>query len=351
MSNSAQTSAKAPKSFDPNAAATEGSGIFGLPHTLEESALALIPVPWEATTSYGAGASEGPAAVIEASSQVDLFDLDVEKPYEAGIYCLPVSSKVKALNAKARKAARAKKPRHAFVNKAGAELNRWVRDQTRKLLAQGKIVGLVGGDHSVPLGALEAIADLHPEFGLLHFDAHSDTRKAYQGFTFSHASIIRNALETLPQIKHVVQVGIRDFCQEEVEFVRSQGARARIAYDRDLKLARYAGKTWLEICDALIAPLPKKVWVTFDIDGLDPKLCPNTGTPVPGGLEFWEAALMIRRLVESGRTIVGFDLNEIAPGDDGSEWDANVGARMLYKMCALTLASQGHAKLLPAAAI
>lgn len=334
--------------FDPNAAAAENSGIFGLPHTAAESALVLLPVPWEATTSYGAGTSDGPRAVVEASHQVDLSDLDVERPYEPGIHCLPVSAKIKTLNTAAKRAARGKKPQIKAVNRASDQLNTWVREQTTKLLDQGKLVGILGGDHSVPYGAFQAVAQKYSKFGLLHFDAHSDTRNAYEGFTHSHASIMRNALDTIPQIQKIVQVGIRDVCQEEIDYVKAQGTRARAFYDRDLKIAQYGGKSWLSICEQIVRELPPQVWITFDIDGLDPKLCPHTGTPVPGGLEYWEAVLLIRKVVESGRKIIGFDLNEVSPGPDGDEWDANVGARLLYKLCAFTLASQGRCKLLSA---
>lgn len=351
------------RDFDPNAAAAKGSGIFGLPHTRAESALVLMPVPWEATTSYGGGTSQGPSAILEASRQVDLFDLDVDKPYEPGIHFLPIHKDLLALNARAKRLAKpviaagglipekgkkSKELRRALaaVNRASEELNSAVYSVTRALIQEGKIVGIVGGDHSVPLGALQAVAETHAEFGLLHFDAHSDTRAAYEGFLYSHASIMRNALDAIPKIQKLVQIGIRDVCEEEVHYLRDQGERVRAFYDRDLKRALYSGKTWSALCDQIVAELPARVWVTFDIDGLDPKLCPGTGTPVPGGLEFWEASTLLRRVVEAGKTIIGFDLNEVSPGPDGNEWNANVGARVLYKLCAFTLASQGKCRLL-----
>ncbi len=344
--------------FDPNAAAAKDAGIFGLPHTPADAGLVLLPVPWEATTSYGGGTSDGPAAILRASHQVDLYDGDVVRPYEPGIAMLPEDPRVREWNAAAReRAARiievggdigddpSLHAALASVNEAGAALNRWVRDETRRWLDAGKIVGLVGGDHAVPLGALQAIAERHADFGVLHFDAHSDTRDAYEGFTWSHASILRNALDAVPQVTRLVQVGIRDFCEEEVDYCRAQGERVHVAYWRDLTRRRFEGETWGALCRDLVARLPRDVWITFDIDGLDPKLCPHTGTPVPGGLELDEATYLVGEVVRSGRRILGFDLNEVSPGDD--EWDANVGARLLYKLCAWTLASRGLCALQP----
>ena len=225
--------------FDPNAAPDEDSGVFGLPHTEKDAALVLLPVPWEVTTSYGGGTSKGPSAILAASGQVDLFDGDVIKPYEPGIFMKPESKDVCAWNKSAKIAAQKviraggriagrKDLRNALraANDAGDKLNGWVRHETAALLNAGKIVGVVGGDHSVPYGAFQAAADKFGSFGLLHFDAHSDTRVAYEGFAWSHASIMYNALKNIPQISRIVQVGIRDYCEQEHEFMRGLGPRS-----------------------------------------------------------------------------------------------------------------------------
>lgn len=346
--------------FNPNAAAGADSGVFGLPYTETESALVLIPVPWEATTSYGGGTSEGPSAILNASKQVDLFDLDVMKPYEAGLFMREESAEVRGWNEVAKSHAQkiievggniegdpSLKKSLALVNEHGTKLNRYVYEQTRDVLAKGKIAAVVGGDHSVPFGAFQAIAEKHPGFGILHFDAHSDTRKAYEGFAWSHASIMHNALEHIPEISKLVQVGIRDVCEEEIEYTTAKQQRVNIFFDRNNQRRKIEGTPWATIAREVVAGLPKEVWISFDIDGLDPRFCPHTGTPVPGGLDFSEACYIISELVQSGRKIVGFDLNEVAPNlaDEGDEWDANVGSRLLYKLCAWTLASQGKAKL------
>ena len=326
--------------FDPNCAADEGSGVFGLPYSEKESALVLLPVPWEATTSYGGGTARGPAAILKASEQVDLYDADVLKPYEAGIFMRPIPKNVIAWNKASKTAETAK------VNLLSDKVNDWVYEQTRELLKEKKIVGLVGGDHSTPYGAIKAASEKFPELGLLHFDAHHDLRIAYQGFKHSHASILYNVMKDCPGVGRLVQVGVRDFCEQEVEVVKGLGGRITVFYDNDLQRQKFAGSSWNQQVEAITNELPANVWTTFDIDGLDARFCPNTGTPVPGGLDFQEANHVLRAVARSGRKIVGFDLNEVSPGLKGSgDWDANVGARLLYKLCAWTLASQGRAAL------
>jgi agmatinase len=308
--------------------------------------LVYLPVPWEATTSYGAGASNGPSAILQASMQVDLFDFDVLKPYEPGLYMAPESKQLRAWNKEGVAAARKKIPDIKRVNALSSKVNDWVHAETSRLMKAGKIVGLIGGDHSTPYGAIKAAAQRHPGLGLLHFDAHHDMRPAYEGFTHSHASIIYNLLRDIPEISKVVQVGIRDFSEQEVEFCAEQGSRVKAYYDGDLSRRKFSGQAWTYLCNEIVEHLPDEVWITFDIDGLDPRFCPNTGTPVPGGLDFREANYLIGTVVRSGRSILGFDLNEVAPDPSGkSEWDANVGARLLYKLTGWTLASHELVKI------
>jgi agmatinase len=221
------------------------------------------------------------------------------------------------------------------INLACLELNQWVKNESLKLLKKNKIVALLGGDHSTPLGLMQALAEKYPSYGILHIDAHADLRKAYEGFEYSHASIMYNAIK-LPQISHLVQVGIRDYCEAEVNLINNE-PRITTFYDREIKHSQFEGKNWSAICDTIIETLPEKVYLSFDIDGLDPKLCPNTGTPVPGGLELEQSIYLVEKLAKSGRTIIGFDLNEVAPGSD--EWDANVGARLLYRLANMCLVS------------
>ncbi|HMR43140.1 MAG TPA: agmatinase family protein, partial [Saprospiraceae bacterium] len=221
------------------------------------------------------------------------------------------------------------------VNEGCENLKKWVYEQTSELLDAGKLVGLVGGEHSTPLGYLEALSERHKSFGILQIDAHMDLREAYEGFTYSHASIFYNALK-IKNLKQLTQVGIRDCCEEEVRLAHHD-ARVSVFYDWTLKEEKFVGKTWEKICKKIVKTLPEKVYISFDIDGLLPNLCPNTGTPVPGGLTFEEAVYLLKTVLKSGRKIIGFDLCET--GGEGNEWDGNVGARVLYKLANLMAAS------------
>ncbi len=338
--------------FDPSGAAAH-DGIFGLPFSPEESRVVLVPVPWEATVSYGAGTAGGPAAILAASRQVDLFDRETGKPYEAGIAMLEIPQAVRAWSDEARSLALPVIERGgpgedptlrdavARVDTLGERMNAWVHETTRRWLAEGKLVGVVGGDHSVPFGAIRAVAEKHPGLGVLHFDAHADLRDAYEGFRWSHASIMFNVQRELEGVSRMVQVGIRDYSEHEDRLIRESNGRIRTFFDPDLRRALQDGEAWGRIAGRIVAELPREVYVSFDIDSLDPALCPHTGTPVVGGLSFAEATGLLRTLVESGRRIVGFDLNEVAPDpQDRSEWDGNVGARVLYKEIGFALRSQ-----------
>lgn len=344
------------KKFDPTTTISSEFGIFGIPLTEEECKLVLLPVPWEVTTSYGKGASNGPRIIREASEQIDLFDFETKNAYEAGYFMREISEDVMAKSKKfkelAQKVIQLKTDQSddeaqiqkltSTVNEASKDLTEWVYKQTKSILNSGKLFGLVGGDHSTPLGAIKAICEQHSsnnqsEVGILHIDAHSDTRKAYQGFEQSHASIMYNVMSLPLKPKKLVQVGIRDFCEEEYNFVNSR-PDIKTFFDIGIKQRQLKGESWASIATDIISELPQKVYISFDIDGLDPRYCPSTGTPVIGGLSADEVFFLFNLVAQSGRKIVGFDLNEVSSGDaEESEWDGNVGARMLYKLCNWTI--------------
>jgi agmatinase len=326
--------------FDPSGVGLDNGNFGGLPFDYETADLILFRVPWEVTVSYGAGTAFGPEAILTASRQLDLYDFDNPDGWKQGIFVVESPDWVLAENQALRQqaetviAALERGEPHpdaeralAAVNQGCAAVNQWLCEQVQAALRQGKRIGVIGGDHSVPLGALQALAAYYPEFGILHIDAHSDLRDAYEGFQFSHASIMFNALQ-LPQISKLVQVGIRDVCQAEVDLVQASQQRVIAHYDPVLKQKQYSGVSWIELCQRIVADLPEQVYISFDIDGLDPKLCPNTGTPVPGGLELEQAFCLFREVVNSGRQIIGFDLVEVG----NAEWDGNVGARAVYKL-------------------
>ena len=335
-------------SFDPGAPGLPGHA-YGLPHSVDEARVVLVPVPFEATTSYGGGAAEGPAAVLRASAQVDLFDLETGRPYVDGIAMLPEEPRVRVWNSEAKRLAGpiieagGAAPGDAGLARVNAiceELNAWLERTVARLIADGKLVATVGGDHGSIYGAFAAHAHAYPGMGILHLDAHADLRDGYEGFTWSHASIFHNVVHRLPEVSRLVQVGLRDISETELALVESSGARVVIHPDPELKRRGFDGEPWARQVDRIVQGLPEQVYLSFDIDGLDPTLCPHTGTPVPGGLSFPEASALVAGVVRSGRRIVGMDLNEVAPGSDGDEWDGNVGARLLYKMIGWALRSQ-----------
>ena len=339
--------------FDQDGAGNPNLNIFGLPFEEEDARLVLLPVPWEVTVSYKAGTARAPEHMMKASLQVELFDNDTDHMWKQGIYMREVDKKILLKSDYLRKEAELyinyiaqgeNVDDNKFMCKALREvnqgsdfLNNWVFEQTKELLSQNKLVGLVGGDHSTPLGYYKAIGEKFSNFGILQIDAHFDLRQSYEGFKYSHASIMYNTLNEVPQLSKLVQVGIRDYGENEFDYMCNSNGRIVSYFDRDLKDRMYEGQTWKQIADEIVAHLPQHVYISFDIDGLDPKLCPNTGTPVMGGLESEQAFYLFRSIIKSGRKFIGFDLNEV--GVSGNEWDENVGARVLYKLSNLLLAA------------
>ena len=335
--------------FDPNAAADLSLGIFGLPFSRDESGLVVIPVPFEATVSYGGGTERGPEAVREASAQVDLLDRRFGEAWRAGICQEEPDERFLGWGREARALA------GPLIEKGGAgdsdaeavgrvdqlceQANALVQERAATALGEGRIPCILGGEHAVSLGAIRACAEKHGQIGVLQIDAHMDLRAAFEGFAYSHASVMYNALEQVPGVSRLVQVGIRDLSRGETDYAAAQGARVQTFYDDDLFDGIAAGAGFASACARIIDGLPRSVYVTFDIDGLDPSLCPSTGTPVPGGLGFREASLLLHVLAESGKRIVGCDLVEVAPGAAGNDWDANVGARVLFRLCMAALGS------------
>lgn len=340
--------------FDPEAPLFANGNYFGFPYTETDSPLVLVSVPWDVTVSYRNGTAQGPEAIRQASLQLDFFDFEIADAYKGGIATLNFakSKEIAALSARLRPLAERvieqgeEKSGQELqqVNAGSRQVNDWLCKTSSSLLQQGKYVGVVGGDHSSPLGLMQALSQKHDKFGILHLDAHADLRKAYEGFEFSHASIMYNAL-MLRQVERLVQVGVRDVCQSEQDLVGSSGGRIRQFSDLSIWDRLYKGGNWNEICQDIITALPQKVYISFDIDALQPALCPNTGTPVPGGLEFAQIRFLLSMLRQSGKEIIGFDLCEVAPDTENptDEWDGNVGARILY-MLSNTLLFQASRK-------
>jgi len=323
------------------------AGLFGFDLDLRRDEIIVIGVPWEPTASYGRGSSKAPAALIPASHQLDLFDAMMGRSFGDCVGMLPICPDWIEMNQRCIELAAPIIDRGGIVDAVTAEfldevnrcserLNRELFDQVCDLLRREKIVGVVGGDHSSPYGNILAHFQRYPEMGILHIDAHADLRIAYEGFLFSHASIMFNLVHEIPELSSLVSVGVRDYSEDEHRIARDHPYITTF-YGQELKAAQYQGKSWAAICRRILACLPATVYVSFDVDGLEQKWCPHTGTPVPGGLDYAEAVFLLEEVVRSGRRIVGFDLCEVAPNldDPSDEWDVNVGARLLHKLCCL----------------
>lgn len=332
--------------FDPNATGQKEAGIFALPFSEDEAQLVFLPVPWEVTTSFGHGTSMGPDAIMVASKQLDLCDALYGEFYQQGLFQRPTDQKIlsqsRLLKEKALHLRELLEKGETIqgedlhiqseITLASMKLNQWLYDQAKELRSRNKWVAAIGGDHSAPYGLIKALKEEYEQLSILHIDAHMDLRKAYQGYQHSHASIMYNVMTDLKPTS-LVQMGIRDFCPEEKEMADSH-KDIHTFYDSQVAVSLASSETWNQICDQAIDQLSDDVYISFDIDGLMPDLCPNTGTPVPGGLSFSQMESLLYKLATSGKKIVGFDLCEVSPESeyDFEGWDANVGARVLFKL-------------------
>jgi agmatinase len=265
----------------------------------EESRVVLIRVPYDGTASYGPGARNGPRAIMEASAQVELWDLELQRePWREGIYTLPLLE-----------------PSAVGPEDMVARVQQYCLGPLR----DGKIIFLLGGEHSISVGGARAVHQVHGSVSFLHIDAHPDLRDSYEGLKFSHATVARRNLELGP----VVHVGIRTACEEELEVIRAQELRPVWAH----QIHELEQSEWIE---RVLAQLGSRIYVSVDLDGLDPSVIPATGTPVPGGLS-WYHLLALLRAVGDTRQIVGCDLCELAPiqGQQASDFAAPL---LAYKL-------------------
>lgn len=281
------------------------AGLDGPSADLQTAAIAVLPVPYDATTSYRSGARDGPKAIIDASRFLELYepDLDLE-PSQWGIATLPeiepdVSSPERTID--------------RVAQAVGA------------LADMGKTVAMLGGEHSLTVGAVRALQQRHPDLSVLQLDAHADMRDEYMGSPYSHASAMRRVREITST---VVQAGVRSISQEERDYLRGQEIDIPIYTQGDLTDARAV--------EELIAPLTGNVYITIDLDALDPSIMPAVGTPEPGGL-LWEETLNILRAVAGRARIVGFDVVELAPAE-GPAHAAFTAARLAYKLMGYAMA-------------
>ena len=265
---------------------------------LETARVVLIPVPYDSTTSYRGGARDGPAAIIAASGQMEDYDPELDLDVAGlGIHTTP-----------------ALEPHMG----GPALMVQRVREAVASCIAPGRIVGVLGGEHSLTAGSVQAHLDARPSLSVLYLDAHADLRDEYQGTSWGHASAARRAFEHCP----VALAGVRSLCLEERDFIRDNRIPVwSCPPDGDLLPA-----------EDIVAALGDEVYVSVDLDVFDPSLMPAVGTPEPGGLNWMQAISLLRRVGES-RKIVGFDVCELSPGE-GPTACSYTAARLVAKLSA-----------------
>lgn len=333
------------KNYDPNDVAVSNGNIFGFPVSENEANLIIIPIPWDVTTSFGKGTAEGPEGILNISTQLDFYHPYLDKAWEQKTYMLPIDQNWVQKNTKlAPKVSEyiSHIEEHGYKNHTFQKLIEEVNQEQNTLsssieslssayLKQNKTVGILGGEHSVPLGLIKALGNQYDDFGILQIDAHCDLRAGYEGFPQSHASIMHNAL-TVSSVSKLVQVGIRDASPEEMNRTKIDD-RIECFTDDYIAECLFSGQNWNQICQSIIQNLPQDVYISFDIDGLTPDHCPNTGTPVPGGISFAQAKYLLWELKKARKKIIGFDLCEVSTSEN--LWDENVGARVLWELSCL----------------
>ncbi len=267
--------------FNPNGVGVVGGGFFSLPCDVDSSRVVVVSAPWDVTVSYGAGSAAAPAAMLEASSQIDLYDDFTHDAWREGIATLPIPEDIAQLSDQLRPMAvrvidhleaggcltdGAIATELKSVNDGSKSLNNYIYNTSRELLQQGKLIALVGGDHSTPYSLIKALGEQHSDFGVLHIDAHRDLREAYEGFEFSHASVMYNVLRDVNSVSKLVQVGVRDFCDAEQE-LSNRDKRVVSFTDMTLARGRFEGERWGDQVRRIVETLPQKVYISFDIDG------------------------------------------------------------------------------------
>ena len=276
----------------------------------DSAAAVILPVPYDGTVSYRSGARDGPQAIIEASRYLELYEPDLGlEPAQWGIATLPALE----------------------PDVSGPEANiARVEEVVGRLADAGKLPVMLGGEHSLTIGAVRALAQRHPGLSVLQLDAHADMRDSYQGSRYSHACVMRRVRETVGD-SNVVQAGIRSISSEEMQHIRDAGVSGVHLYTP----GQYKDPAAIE---ELLAGLGETVYVTVDLDGLDPSIMPAVGTPEPGGLS-WQETLGILQAVARRSSIIGFDIMELAP-NEGPTHAAFTAARLTYKLIGYALAER-----------
>ena len=275
--------------------------------SLERARIVMVPVPYDRTASYQKGTAAGPAAIIEASRHMEIYDEEIGlEPAEVGIHTVPPVSGNDD-------------PPEVMAAK--------VEEAVGRYLALGKMPVVLGGEHSVSIGAIRAYEKKHPRLSLVQMDAHGDLRESFEGTAYNHACIMRHFAGRIPTL----QVGIRSLSKEEGDFIRER--RLMVVPPRDFM--RDPGAA-LDLVDRLT----DEIYLTIDVDFFDPAIVPGTGTPEPGGPGWHETLDFIRGLCRR-KKVVGFDVNELRPipGDAASDF---LVAKLVYKVIAYRFFPDGR---------
>ncbi|GGZ69699.1 agmatinase [Algibacter mikhailovii] len=261
---------------------------------LENSKIVLIPVPYDGTSTWQKGADKGPEAFLEASKNMELYDIETDSEvYQQGVFLAD-----------------------AITENASPEaMVEAVHELTKKYIKKNKFVTIFGGEHSISIGTIRAFNELYPSLTVLHMDAHADLRKSYDGSSCNHACAVYEASQTT----NLIQVGIRSM--DVMEKTVMDTDKTYFAHDMAVD------DNWM---DSAIDQMTDNVFITFDLDALDPSIMPSTGTPEPGGL-FWYETLDFLKQVFEEKNVVGFDIVELCPNTKDKSSDF-LAAKLYYKM-------------------
>jgi agmatinase len=333
------------KNFNPEGI-RESSKLFGLPFTIETAEVVVIPVPWDVTSTVQGGTSLGPSAVLNASTQVELYVDRIEDAWKMGIAMLPIDKGWHDKNNEARIFTEAyfnflnggevklsEKDKSIIIKNINAlseNINEWVFQKSSEIIKSGQIPIVLGGDHSVPFGLMKAISQKYDSFGVLQIGAKANMIPAHQNFTYSHASIMHNLLQ-LSQVSKLVQLGTSDFYAKESGDMNNDD-RISTFYDYMLARESFEGVPWSAQTDRIIARLPEKVYISLDINSLALQF--SSITVIPSWLTYHHLIYLFDKLALTGRQIIGFDICEVS--GSLSNWHAIIGARLLYYLSNIT---------------
>ena len=324
--------------------------IFDLDFDHSSAEMILIAAPWELSASYRRGSSNSPDHIVKTSSQIDAFYPGYPQLVQKGICYLGDIAKLQdqqgplleisreyiqnfenKTNLSRKSKFHLKALNHACIRMIGD-----LKAHILNLISQNKHVGMIGGEHSVSEAAIQALSEKFSSFSILQIDAHMDLRPSYQQLEHSHASVMYNCLK-VPQVSSLCQVSCRDFSQEEFSFCRQNKSRINSFTAEHLAQNHFEGKSWQSQCNEIISCLSDDVYVTVDIDGLCPAFCPQTGTPVPGGVSYHQLIYLLKSLVRSKKRMIGFDLVEVVGSTDSL--DCIVASHLLFQLSMLCLHS------------